>query len=122
VTLTPTLAADRGDLVFTGNAFELGAAQSGISLPGFTFNSPVTVTLQYSDAGLRPVDDEGQLALSVWMEAGWMDAAQTCDPTSPAILSSEANTLIVRICQAGKFALFGPTERVFLPYVSRIGP
>jgi len=95
--LTPTMASGGAGFAFTGHAFELAAYQGGVLQPGFTFSTPVTITIHYSE----------------------QDAAETCDPVSPYIHDLSGKTVTVAVCHLSCFALLGPTNKVYLPIVFR---
>jgi hypothetical protein len=117
--LTPTVVSDYVDLAFAGHAFELEAYQNGIHQPDFTFEKPVTVTIHYSERDSRLISDKAQLKL-YWHDGNiWRDAAATCTPTSSYIRDEIDKVLSVPICHLSRFALFGPTHRVYLPLVLR---
>jgi len=83
-----------------------------------TFNAPVTITIHYTDADTQLISDINQLAL--WKKQGddWQDAAQTCEPASTYERNIDTQTITVAICQTGRFALFGPTNNLFLPLMT----
>ncbi len=97
----------------------LEAFRGGAPLPDFAFETPVTVTIHYSDLDVRVVSDESRLALMRWTESGWEDAAQTCTPPSDYVRDLENNVLSVAICHLSEFALLGPTHQVYLPLVMK---
>ncbi len=87
---------------FAGQGFQLEAYRSsGEHISGFTFEKPVTVTLEYSEEGI-PNLDENSLELYYWNVDAWEDAACGDYDHSPA-----ENRLSVPICHLSQFALFG---------------
>jgi hypothetical protein len=72
--------------------------------------------ISYSDLDVLLVEDEGGLILARWTGSEWVDAA--CDPTS-YVRDPGGNEIRVDICHLSKFALFGPTNQVFMPVVLR---
>jgi len=119
VVLTPTLATGGAGFAFAGHAFELEAWRSSTPLPGFAFETPITVTIHYSEQDVQMVSDESQLALMRWTGSGWEDAANTCTPPSPYARDPEGNLLSIAICHLSKYALLGPTNQVYLPLALR---
>ncbi len=118
IVLTPTLASNLPNALFAGHAFELTAFEEGQPLSGFTFARPVTVTVGYSDADVRAVTDEAELALRWRMGSGWREASETCVSASPAEHDTEGNVFSVPLCRTGHVALFGPTRQQYLPLVN----
>ncbi len=103
---------------FAGHAFDLNVYQNDLPLPGYTFGSPVTVTLRYSDADVLPMD-EASLTLYYLSGSAWADAATTCSPASTYDRHPAENWLSVPICHLSRFALFGATHPLYLPIVLR---
>jgi hypothetical protein len=110
LTLTPTIAAGGPGWTTAGHAFDLAASQDGGVL--LTFAAPLTATIRYSAADLRLVADESQLELRWWDGEEWQDVEATCGPVA---LNTAANSLRAPLCRAGRYALFGPTNSVYLP-------
>jgi hypothetical protein len=115
------------DFSFAGHAFSLEAFRNGQLLPGFVFNEPVTVTINYSDddvAGLV----ERMLTLNYWDPAAssWEDAVSTCEPASDYDRQLDENRLSLPICHLTEFALFGKKRHdTYLPMIYknyRFGP
>jgi hypothetical protein len=79
---------------------------------GFTFEEPVTITIEYSDEDVEGlVEDE--LTLQYWDGSTWGDAA--CGDYDR---DREANVISVPICHLSDFALFGEKETViYLPII-----
>jgi len=117
----PTLATGKSGFTFTGHAFELAAYREGSAQLDFVFDTPVTVTISYSEADVRVVSNEQELALWWWDGDEWQDAAQTCSQTS-YIRDTENNSFGVAICRSGRFALFGPTNQLYLPLIAAERP
>ncbi|MGC9349510.1 MAG: hypothetical protein ACP5JG_15330 [Anaerolineae bacterium] len=80
---------------------------------------PVSVTIHYTDWDVRVVSNESRLTLNRWSAGGWHDAAQTCDPASTYVRDTANNALTAPICHLSRFALFGPTHRLQLPFLLR---
>jgi hypothetical protein len=68
----------------------------------FTFQTPVTVTIHYSDADVAGID-ESSLTLEHWNGSSWEDAACGAYNRQP-----DENWLAAPICHLSLFALFGP--------------
>jgi predicted GH43/DUF377 family glycosyl hydrolase len=105
VTPSPTFA-------FAGHAFNLEAYRNNVLILGFTFEEPVTITIEYSDEDVEGlVEDE--LTLQYWDGSTWGDAA--CGDYDR---DREANVISVPICHLSDFALFGEKETViYLPII-----
>lgn len=112
--------ADAPDgLLFAGRSFALDAYRDSVLLEGFAFDTPVTMTLTYTDDQVAGVD-EGTLALYVREGTAWVDAATTCAPPSSYLREPDANRLTVPICHLSEYALFGEASyKAFLPLVMR---
>jgi hypothetical protein len=89
------------------------AVQGGGTLS--QFDSPVNVTIAYSDMDIRLVTDEGALMLMWWDGSSWIDAAQSCSP--PSVYTRGNNSISLGICRDGRYGLFGPSIRGWLPVV-----
>lgn len=120
IVLTPTIASG-GALAFAGHAFDLEAYQGDELQPGFAFreNKPVTVTIHYSEQDVHLISDDSKLTLRWWNGNSWRDAAETCGPASDYARDQEKRVISVSICHLSRFALLGPTKRVYLPIVLR---
>jgi hypothetical protein len=94
--------------LFGDHAFELNAYQSGILMPGFAFNQPMNVSINYTEAGVAGID-EATLTLMYWDGGAWVDAAATCSPASTYTRDTTNNILSVDVCHLTEFALFGQT-------------
>ena len=117
--LTPTLASSTSGFAFAGHGFELELYQDGSPVPGFAFETPVTVTIHYSDDDLKAITDENELVLLYWDGSNWLDAALTCEPPSTYERDTGNQILSVPICHLTRFGLFGPTLQFYLPLVLR---
>jgi hypothetical protein len=98
-------------LLFGGQAFNLEPFQGGMLVPGFTFSSPVTVTLLYDNADVTAIYEPG-LGMYYWDGANWKSEGIT-------ILGRDAlhDRLTVAINHLTEFALFGEQGfKVFLPF------
>jgi hypothetical protein len=117
ITLAPTLAEGGIGQWFTGHAFDL-AAPIGLR-PDFGFNTPVTITIRYTDRDVSVISDEAALQLAWWDGAQWIDAASTCSPISSYMRDTTTGILSVPVCAMGRYALFGPTHQMHLPALRR---
>ncbi len=113
VVVTPTLPPAPDQDIFTGHAFELTMRDNR---SGAVAQSHVVIN--YSDADLQAIITESGLALKVWTGQNWQTLLERCPEANPT-LDTGANTLSADLCGEGLFALFGPTQRVFLPLVNR---
>ena len=105
---------------FAGYAFELNASIGGVIQEGFTFNQPVTVTLNYTDEDVAGMD-ENSLILYTWDQSAhqFVDAATSCAPASSYARQPEINRLAVPICHLSEFVLGGEPYRTLLPLIAR---
>lgn len=117
IILTPILASNLPDSIL-GYAWELAAYEEDTLLSGFTFATPVTATLRYSDTDVQELAEEE--ALTLWWEVGdeWRGANQTCAASSPS-RNVEENRVSVPICRTGRFVFLTPTHHQYLPLLSR---
>lgn len=117
--LTPTIVLPPPTQAFAMHAFDLAADQEGTARFNFTFGAPVTVTIQYNEANTYLVSDDAQLALFHWTTNGWLPAVQTCAQGSAFLPYNDLQnkTIVGPICSTGRFALFGPTNQMYLPFV-----
>lgn len=116
-------ATTPGTLSFAGQAFTLQAYRDDLLVEGLAFDPPVKVSVTYTDNQIAGLD-EASLALYVWEDPAWVDAATTCTPPSVYLREPELNRLSVDICHLSEYALFGaPTDpypfKVYLPLVKR---
>jgi hypothetical protein len=120
--LTPTLAVDGPQMVFAGHAFDLVALRNGTPVPDFSFDTPITVTIGYSQADVRFVSEKHRLGLWWWNENGWKQSSELCG-SAVAPMHDQANKILrAPVCRSGKLALLGPTHRVQLPIVTHMTP
>jgi len=111
-TFTPEISPTQstGLKNFAGISFNLTAADASGN-PITSFQTPYTVTLNYSDENILGLD-ENSLFLYYWNTTtnAWEDAASTCAPTSTYLRSPANNSLKIKICHLTEFALLQPTE------------
>jgi hypothetical protein len=88
-----------------------------VLLPNFTFNQPLHIVLNYSQADLGLINDESALILYRLNGATWLDAAKTCTPASVYQRDLVNNHLEISICHLTEFALLGPVpvQPTYLP-------
>lgn len=108
---------------FADHAFELNAYQGGILMPGFAFNQPMQVAIEYTENGVASID-ENTLQLMYWNGSAWVDAATTCSPASTYNRDTGNNLISVAVCHLTEFALFGqaivvPADDVYLPLLTK---
>lgn len=108
---------------FAGTAFQLNAFVGGVYQPGWVFQQPVTLTVNYQDGAIVGLDEEA-LVLQTWSGAAWVDAASTCTPSSVYNRQPDLNLLGITICHLSAYALVegGATETeqvIYLPLVTR---
>jgi hypothetical protein len=113
-TLTPTGILTEG-VTFAGRAFRLIAIRAGRVQPGFVFNQPVCIVLEYA-AQDRAEGPELRLRLYHLAAQGWQPAAVSSQQQDAA-----AGTLRVCVRETGEFALAQQSafERVYLPFIRR---
>jgi hypothetical protein len=104
-------AADLAGFGLAGNAFNLDAFRNNTPFDSLTFNSPVTVTIEYTDADVFAIDED-QLLLQTWntTTSMWEDAACGEYDRHPT-----QNWLSVPICHLSEFGLFGRQYNIYLP-------
>jgi hypothetical protein len=117
--ITPTFVGSHPGVAFAGHAFELAAFQGGDLQDPFFFGQPITIIIEYSDQDVLLVTSEQDLALMWWTVSGWQDAAQTCSPPSIYQRDLANQEIEVAVCRTGLFALFGPTNQVYMPVVPK---
>jgi hypothetical protein len=108
VWLTPTVVAGTAGLGFAGQAFNL-------SWPAL--QTPMTLTMTYTDSDLAVIADPSLLALYRYSE----DEAPTPPSCQGTVVAHdpERQTLLAFLCEPGRYALLGPTNSIWLPVVSR---
>ncbi|MDY6877926.1 MAG: Ig-like domain-containing protein [Chloroflexota bacterium] len=109
---TPTASSGFSSTI---RCFELNAYQGDAFQENFVFNTPVTVTLNYTDADVEGVNEDNML-LECWNDSLslWQDAA--CGPYDR---HPNENWLAVPICHLSRFALFEQQHQIYLPLVQR---
>ena len=105
------------DARFAGIAFSLTAYQNGTELSSFTFNTPITLTLDYLDSDVAQID-ESELTLF------YFDAtSNTWKNDGISVISRDPanNRIVLSLIHFTNFGLFESTisKSVYLPLVSR---
>ncbi len=124
-TITVTLAlTDTGWQPSTwktiGSAFTLQAVYStGMPVPNFAKN--VTITLDYRDEDVWSAR-EATAMLYYWDSGQWITATTTCSLTATPVHDQAHNSFSLDVCHFSKFALFGDTNRAFLPVTLKHSP
>ncbi len=122
VVYTPDIVIEEnqpGGFALAGITFDLQVCQDGECLGDYIFATPVTITLQYSDADVVGLIEE-ELYLYTWDGSAWVDAVTECGwPLTAYGRYPEENKLVVPLCHFTKFALVGDTNRIYLPLVLR---
>lgn len=98
----------RQDEVLVSTAFVLDVGTES------TFAQPLPVHITYREAGVRVVRNDVPLILRQWNGTDW-DAVQVTCPASSIHHDPTRNTVVTSICEPGQYALFGATNRLFLP-------
>ncbi len=104
---------------FAGRAFELNAYRDGILQEGLTFETPLTVTIGYTQADMEG-KNEASLALYYWDGTDW-----TTDGITPTAHYPTQRQLIATIDHLSTFALLArnepqtPPGTIYLPLVLR---
>jgi hypothetical protein len=119
ISITPTVSSNLPGMDWAGHAFDLEVVQNGLPQPDLVFAAAVTVTLRYSDADARLLSDDSALALRWFDGSQWVPAEDTCAPAAGTVPDPDDNLIVESICKVGRYALFGPTETLDLPYISR---
>jgi predicted GH43/DUF377 family glycosyl hydrolase len=112
-TSLPTVTgAPSPTFAFAGHALSLEAYRNDVLILGFTFEEPVTITIEYSDEDVEElVEDE--LTIQYWDGSTWGDAA--CGDYERDL---EANVISVPICHLSDLVLFGKEKAfIYLPII-----
>jgi hypothetical protein len=108
---TPTVPSG---FAFAGHAFTLEAYSGDDLLPGFLFETPVTLTIEYTDADVAGLD-ENTLELHFWDGIGW-----STDGIVVVERDTEGNRLVALVDHLSQFALLVVKQhRLYLPLVLR---
>jgi peptide/nickel transport system substrate-binding protein len=96
------------EIGYSGFSFGLTAFRDGEVLEDFSFETPITVQIDYDDADVSGLDEDN-LRLLYWTGSTWDDAACGSYNRHP-----EENWLSVPICHLSQFGLFDRWE-LFIP-------
>lgn len=124
ITITPILSPTEPispGLRFAGHAFDLDAYRDGRLLTNFTFETTVTVTIRYSDADVKGLDEK-TLKLYRWMPViGWREVGTT-RPGETLTLDMINNVLTARLRGFTRFSEQGVIQYdIYLPTILRNG-
>jgi hypothetical protein len=104
--LTPTIVASIPGHAFVSHAFDLDfPAADGCPVP-------VELAVTYSDLDQATVSEPHSVSLWRFEPGGWVQIAGGVVSTI-----GDDFMLEVEICQPGRYALFGPSNLVFLPLI-----
>jgi hypothetical protein len=125
ITLTPILSLTEPispGQRFAGHAFDLDAYWDGQLLASFTFETTVTVTIHYSDADVKGLDEK-TLKLYRWVmpPGGWQVVGARSDEGQS--LDTVHNTLTAWLRGLSRFGNMGASSGydIFLPLVIKSG-
>ena len=123
ITLTPILSPTEPispGLRFAGHAFDLDAYWDGQHLASFTFETTVTVTIHYSDADVKGLDEK-TLELYRWVTMppdGWQVVGARSGEGQ--ILDMVNNVLTAWLCGLTRYGEMGVIQyNIYLPVVLR---
>ena len=119
VVVIPSLWSGAGGYTFTGHAFDLGIIEDLSINSEFSFNAPISLEIEYSDADIRVVNDESQLILWRGTALSFTDAAFSCDPPSAVSRDLVNNVFQINICRLGNYILTGPAHQIMLPLIGK---
>jgi hypothetical protein len=112
-------------LLSVGHNFFLDAYLGGQLLPGFGFQRPVSLTVNYSSTSILGLD-ESTLGLYYWTGSEWADGSTTCTPPSEYTRDLVADWLRLPICHLTEWNIQGePLSEAFwiyLPLIVRHAP
>lgn len=107
-------------LSFANHAFTLDALRGNTKLASFTFEKPISITIQYTDADIAGISET---SLKLYYKSGesWIDAATSCTPTSTYQRRPDVNQVTVDVCHLTEFGLFGSgaQQKVYIPAIVR---
>jgi hypothetical protein len=100
---------------FSGQGFQIEAYQTdGTHASGYVFNTPITITVEYTNSAIALVSDENSLQLYYWNETSW-----STDGISIVGRDLNANQITATTTHLSHYAMFGKTNQVFLPLVMK---
>lgn len=105
--------ANAGTEFYAVRQFELTAVISDTGAPLTSFNNAYQLKLYYSPREIGPViGGNNNVQLYQWDGSGWQQVGYTYGSGSENLLTIYANL-------TGRFAILGPTHRVYLPVVAK---
>jgi|GEM_PF-5187487 len=105
--------ANAGTALHTVRQFELTAVISDTGAPLTSFNNAYQLKLYYSPREIGPViGGNNNVQLYQWDGSGWQQVGFTYGSISENLLTIYADL-------TGRFAILGPTHRVYLPVVAK---
>jgi hypothetical protein len=120
ITLTPILSPTEPispGLRFAGHAFDLDAYRDGQLLTGFTFETTVTVTIHYSDADIKGIDEK-TLKLYRWVSSNWQVVG--AQPEEGQTLDTINNVLTAWLHGLSRYGDMGVAQNyIYLPIIIR---
>jgi hypothetical protein len=119
VYITPTIGTRNSTLGFAGHAFDVGLYIAEKNGWDTGFPLPITVTIHFSQADIAVISAPEQLNLYYWNGLAWIPGRETCAGTPGPSLDLEGGLFSLQVCETGKYALYGPTHPVFLPFTGR---
>jgi hypothetical protein len=98
-----------GTVLYTMRQFELTAVISDTNTPVTSFNNDYQLNLYYSPQEIGPIIGGNQnVQLYQWDGSAWQQVGSTYGSSSENMLSVFANS-------TGRFAILGPTYKIYLP-------
>ena len=102
---------------FAGHTFRVDAYRDGQALSNLDFQTPVSVTIHYSDADVQGLNEDS-LTLRYWDGSMWSSSGITVIERDMA-----NNRFVATITHLSEFALFAQTQSVgstiYLPAILR---
>jgi hypothetical protein len=114
--VTPQSGGDRPGWAFLGHAFDIELLQGETEQPGATFAQPVNVSVA---ADTHRAWDLSLIQLQRWTGSEWAPAGATCTPASQTQVDRSQGVVSVGVCQAGQYALYGPSHFLFASLILR---
>ena len=112
------------DVSDPSNVMEVGSLATKGRAVGLAVENDHVYVADWS-AGLRVIDISAPLAPielgsfqpQIMHGARWLEATETCSQPSGYVRDLLNNRIGVSVCQTGRFALYGPTQSLFMPIV-----
>jgi hypothetical protein len=96
--------------------FMLSTYDEGNYIPGFRFQSPITITIHYNENDFSGIH-ESTMLLNYLNGDTWEDVTNTCSPPSTYERNTDQNWIRVSICHLTDFALFKKEYKIFFPTI-----